>query len=42
MFISLEKSSGRNNVASDKVNFTPDIRQNFFKNKNQDINMKLK
>ena len=38
LFLSSDRLSSRNDVTLDKVNFTPDIRQNiFFVEKNQDI-----
>ena len=37
IFSSRDLLSGRNDVTSDKVNFRPGIRQNFFSEKNYDI-----
>ena len=37
IFLSSDLLSGRNDVTSDKVNFRPGIRQNFFSEKNYDI-----
>ena len=37
IYLSPDRLAGRSDAASDKVNFRPDIRQNFFLEKNEDI-----